>query len=89
MATLLGISCEDVDLALARLTDLGLVDHRPWRPGVADGVWQLLPVPVKDNARGGGPVSVGEILARMGLITPPATDAEHRRQRAPPDSRGS
>lgn len=86
MATLLGITCDDVDLALARLTELGLVDHRPWHAGVADGVWQLLPVPIRNHARASAPVSVADILARMGLVTSPTADAEHQRQRAPPNN---
>jgi hypothetical protein len=28
-------------------TASGLVDHRPWRAGVREGVWQLLPPPAR------------------------------------------
>lgn len=45
MATTLGMSRHEVDVALQRLLDAQLVDHRPWRHGCADGVWQLLPPP--------------------------------------------
>jgi hypothetical protein len=88
MAGALGLSCEDVDLALGRLTELGLVAHRPWRAGTRDGVWQLLGVPVKDGARSRSAVSIQEIMARLGL-SPPAANAKCRRQIVPPEKCGS
>lgn len=88
MATLLGLSCEEVDLALARLKDLRLVAHRPWRPGLADGIWQLLPVPIKSDAPRAGLASIAEMLARLGF-TPSSTAAENRRHRSPPENCGS
>jgi hypothetical protein len=45
MAEAMGLNRQDVDAALARLRQMRLVAHRPWRPGDADGIWQLLPVP--------------------------------------------
>ena len=45
MAVQLGLDRAEIDRALDRLLDLDLVDHRPWRDGLLDGVWQLLPVP--------------------------------------------
>jgi hypothetical protein len=45
MAVQLGLARAAVDRALDRLLLLELVDHRPWRAGLLDGVWQLLPVP--------------------------------------------
>jgi hypothetical protein len=45
MAQALGLSRQDVDAALARLLQLRLVAHRPWRKADADGVWQILPLP--------------------------------------------
>lgn len=45
MARALSMPRADVDWSLDRLRELGLLDHRPWRPGDIDGVWQLLPVP--------------------------------------------
>lgn len=88
MAARLGLTRGQVDRALERLLALGLVAHRPWRHGLADGVWQLMPVPEDEHpeppesrtTRAGEPLSVGAILAQLG-ITPP------REPRDPADSR--
>jgi hypothetical protein len=45
MALKVSMPRRDLDEALARLLDLGLIAHRPWAPGQIDGVWQMLPVP--------------------------------------------
>jgi hypothetical protein len=45
MALALSTPRRELDRSLERLVELGLVAHRPWRPGHIDGVWQLLPVP--------------------------------------------
>jgi hypothetical protein len=45
MAVSLGLDRARIDRALDRLLLLELVDHRPWREGLPDGVWQLLPLP--------------------------------------------
>jgi len=63
----LGLPRLRVDRGLARLLELGLVAHRPWRAGVPDGVWQLLPLPVSRVERGGGPLSIARVLAQLGL----------------------
>jgi hypothetical protein len=71
MAGRLGISRHDVDSALQRLLDSGLVDHRPWRPGVRDGVWQLLPPPTRrgpDRALRG--LSASDVLRSLGFGPP-------------------
>jgi len=47
MAHALSMSQEDLDEALGSLLDLELVDHRPWSAGHLDGVWQLLPLPIR------------------------------------------
>jgi hypothetical protein len=71
MALALGLSRDAVDRALRRLLSLGLVAHRPWRPGLLDGVWQLLPLPPPPPPRGKAePLPVADILARMGLARP-------------------
>ena len=68
MGQALGLSRSRVDRALARLLELGLVAHRPWRAGLPDGVWQLLPLPGQvDTARGVGPTSIAQILAQLGI----------------------
>jgi len=67
MAVAVGISRHEVDSALERLLDCGLIDHRPWRAGGRDGVWQLLPPPRRtqpDRAR--RQLSAAEILRRLG-----------------------
>jgi len=63
----LALSRSRVDQALTRLLQLELVALRPWRAGLPDGVWQLLPLPASRVARGGGPVSIAAILAQLGL----------------------
>ncbi len=67
MAVALGLSRQEVDRALGRLLELSLVAHRPWRDGLPDGVWQLLPLPASRAKRGGGAMSVGEILTQLGI----------------------
>jgi hypothetical protein len=69
MGLVLGLSREALDRALARLLELGLVAHRPWRAGSSDGVWQLLPLapPAAEEARGGDAESIDTILGRLGL----------------------
>ena len=71
MSALLSVTRAAVDRALDRLLELGLVTHRPWRPGHADGVWQLLPVPPPaPRRREGEAVPVADLLARLGLGQP-------------------
>jgi hypothetical protein len=68
MALALGLPREGLDRGLARLLSLGLVAHRPWRAGVPDGVWQLLPLaPIAAAPRGGETESVATILGRLGI----------------------
>jgi hypothetical protein len=68
MAERLGMPFIEVDAALRRLRELGLVDHRPWRKGDADGVWQLLPLPPRaESPRDHGVAPVGDILATLGI----------------------
>ena len=69
MAERLGLKRQSLDLALARLLELRLVAHRPWRAGCADGVWQLLPMsPGPAKTPGGADCeSVSAILARLGF----------------------
>ncbi len=47
MALALSMQRRDLDEALERLLELGLVAHRPWVSGHVDGVWQILPLPVR------------------------------------------
>ncbi|MCB9871392.1 MAG: hypothetical protein H6836_07010 [Planctomycetes bacterium] len=69
MTSVLGMSRSDVDFALSRLKELGLVAHRPWRAGHADGVWQLLPLPRSERGPrpSGEPVSIRSVLESLGL----------------------
>ncbi len=67
MGLALGLSRERMDRALGRLLELGLVAHRPWRPGHPDGVWQLLPMPKARTTapRGQTPGSVADVIADL------------------------
>ena len=66
MAHELSISRQAVDTALSRLMQLRLVDQRPWRPGHADGVWQILPVPQPSGPpRGGQAAALGDLLKSL------------------------
>ena len=68
MAERLGMAFTEVDAALRRLLDLGLVDHRPWRQGDADGVWQLLPLPPRtESPSKPGVAPIAQILAGLGI----------------------
>jgi len=66
MCSVLGLGREALDRALERLLEVGLVAHRPWRPGDPDGVWQLLPLPAPAK-RGGEATAVSDLLAGLGL----------------------
>jgi len=68
MAVRLGISRHEVDAALQRLLDSGLVDHQPWRAGVRDGVWQLLPPPPRRGPyRALRELSAADVLRSLGF----------------------
>ena len=72
MARELKLTRRDLDQALERLLERGLVAHRPWRAGQPDGVWQLLPLPERAihppcPPRGGAPQSIAELLGYLGL----------------------
>ena len=68
MAVVLGMSRHDVDVALQHLVDSGLVDHRPWRAGACDGVWQLLPPPARRGPdRAIRELSAAEVLRSLGF----------------------
>jgi hypothetical protein len=74
MADALGIDCDRVDLALNRLRELRLVALRPWRPGIRDGVWQILPLEkLHTPPRDGKTMPVAELLRSLGLA--PETDS--------------
>jgi len=91
MAAALGMTIAAVDAALERLRSLGLVTHRPWQPGLPDGVWQLLPVPRRDRtgecrddpdaaARTGAPAHIAAILAQLGIAPDRRNPAESDRR---------
>lgn len=74
MASALGLCRAAVDEALQRLVDQRLVAVRPWRPGHRDGVWQLLPVPVRDQAvRQGKTMQASDLLRLLGFDGEPKT----------------
>ena len=71
MALALGMSRHEVDVALERLLDTGLVDHRPWRAGVRDGVWQLLqPSPRREPERSRQVLTAADVLRNLGFQPP-------------------
>lgn len=82
MASVLALQPRVIDQALARLLDLGLVAHRPWKPGQQDGVWQLLPVPPPLRCAPAGTVHIGDILRQV------RTQEFQPRASSQPDSRG-
>ena len=85
MAERLGMSRRDVDQALARLLELRLVAHRPWRQGHPDGIWQLLPLPAP-GPRSGQALSIGEMLNSLGISPQQSGPPQPSK---PPDSRAS
>ena len=76
MARALSLPRRDVDRALARLLQLRLVAHRPWRDANPDGVWQLMPLPPRDPhtrpAPTPRPVPIDELLRSLGFQPPTA-----------------
>ena len=71
MAQALGMSRHEIDVALERLLDAGLVDHRPWRVGVPDGVWQLLqPSPRRTPERSRQVLTAADLLRNLGFQAP-------------------
>lgn len=83
MAGSLSMSLGEVDRALQRLEDHGLLAHRPWKTRDRDGVWQLLPLPepATQSARG----TLQTLGAVLHVVRKNATDPP----RSPPDSRAS
>ena len=68
MAIGLGMSRHEVDLALQSLLDAGLVAHRPWRVGGGDGVWQLMPIPRRQEPeRTPEMLSAADVLRSLGF----------------------
>jgi hypothetical protein len=73
MAIALGMSRYEVDDALQRLLDVGLVVMRPWRPGGCEGVWQLLPPspsPRREVPRDRTVLTAADVLRSLGFQTP-------------------
>lgn len=78
MAASLGCDVARIDRALARLRELKLIAHRPWRPGERDGVWQVLSLPERAARSGPTPLrqvgttaSAGDVLRSLGLLRKP------------------
>ena len=68
MSVALGLSRHEVDVALQRLLDSGLVVHRPWRVGGGDGVWQLLPPsPRREHPRANQVLTAADVLRSLGF----------------------
>lgn len=69
MASMLALERQAVDRALERLLALELAAYRPWRPGAADGVWQLLPLPRTPPRVSHGPTAVSDLLGGLGIAS--------------------
>jgi len=73
MAARLGIDRDTIDRALERLLELGLIEHRPWRAGHPDGIWQIMPVPQADmpqrskDQSTSAAISIGETLKQLAM----------------------
>lgn len=68
MAIVLGMSRDDIDDALQRLLDAGLVVMRPWRAGGRDGVWQLSQSSPRQAApRTGTVLTAADVLRSLGF----------------------
>ena len=68
IAEALGMTRHEVDVALQRLLDAGLVEMRPWRAGSGEGVWQLLPlVPRRQAERSRQALSAADVLRALGF----------------------
>lgn len=77
MADALGMTRHEIDQALQRLLDAELVAHRPWRAGVRDGVWQLLPTPPRQPpARTRGTATAADVLRTLRFPAPSNETAE-------------
>jgi hypothetical protein len=69
MAGALGMTRHEVDQALQRLLDAELVAHRPWRAESRDGVWQFLPLTVRQpQVRAQRPITAAEVLRTLGFV---------------------
>ncbi len=71
MADSLGIDVERVDRATERLRQVGLVELRPWRPGLRDGVWQIMPVAKQVTARSGTTTPIADLIRSLGFLAKP------------------
>lgn len=70
MARALDLTRHEVDVALQRLLDAEVVDHRPWREGSRDGVWQILPTPMRrQSERTVGVFTAADVLRSLGFGT--------------------
>lgn len=68
MAIALGMTRHETDMALQRLLDSGLVEHRPWRSGAIDGVWQLvMPARRHQRKRTAATLTAAEVLRSLGF----------------------
>ena len=71
IAVEVGIDVPRLDRGLQALLDAELIAHRPWRKGRRDGVWQILPVPRRNDATSSrGTASAGDLLRELGFEPP-------------------
>ena len=74
MAKVLGLDRARLDAALEQLLEFRLVALRPWRSGHRDGVWQLLPLPVRRaDVRTERTLRAADVLSLLGFDATPNT----------------
>lgn len=76
MAQALALERSRLDAALRLLVAEGLVAFRPWRPGLIDGVWQLLALPRSAPSPRRGPAqpaALGDLVRDLLARRPPPT----------------
>jgi hypothetical protein len=70
MADRLSMDRETIDRALARLLQLGLVEHRPWQAGHPDGIWQIMPLPQapsRSDLTSDATASIGDLIGQFAV----------------------
>lgn len=87
MAASLAMPGDRLDQALTVLLDQNLITFRPWNSKSKDGVWQLLPLPKRGQARASRPApdrprssppsadpeNIADIIQRLGFPTAPTS----------------
>lgn len=76
MSQAIGLDRVRLDAALRLLVAEGLVAFRPWRPGMIDGVWQILALPRSSppaRRAPAAPAALGDLVRELLIKRPPPT----------------